>query len=456
MSKSKEFIEHVDEKRKPPVLAFVISALSLIFLVLVLPNLYWMHAIKSGSNEFSKMKLDDAANYFSQAIWISRFFPKADDRLPKSLNILAKILIAQGKYEEASNAIAESIKISKRLYKKGSEEGYIEPLLLNASLSKRLGDYDTAVKIYDQILSISKDEKLVSPIYKDTLKEKSILEILTGDYDKAEAGLKEVNQLNEKLNQNTITNVSEIAYNLGRIQEARGNYKSALEFYNKAIMYLAPQIDKYKSAQSLIFNLKAELLMHEYKIDEAEPLVSKAFSLSQNPDNTDYLQVAKLKSIVNLTTIYLEKGNLDKAKKIIKKSFPIAEEKLGKGHPLYSKILSQRALLLALEGNFKEAKALTNKSKTLVEKTVGSNHRFVAAQTSNLAHIETLEKNYSIANDLYQNALATYKNCLGDKHPEYALCQIGYSNCLEEDGKLQEAEQNRSNAVQVFALANKN
>ncbi|MBI1271785.1 tetratricopeptide repeat protein [bacterium] len=437
------------QKKRSPVKLLVTTILMLLIALGVgfaIPNAMWFYYIQSGSQNMDALKLEESAKDFETAATIARFFPSGDERLGLSLNTLGTMQLALGRYKEAGKTIDESITIHKRLYGEGVKS--TKALLLKAGLNRRQGNYKEAEEIYNNALDTIESAEGKNAKYAEVLMVLSILEIYRGNYARAEAGFLEVTSIHKELEGAKYKEPPDMTMNLGRIAEAKGDYKTAGDLYQKCLKELGAPDENNKASHCLVLNLMAELYITENDTKEAGASVEKAYALAQSLSAKEYLQAANLETLMNLTSFHIMEDQYDKAEKILKQSLPIARDRLGKNHPAYARVLSQQAEVLAYKNKFKEADADALEAIALMKETVGDTHRYVADLMRSRAKVLTRQKNFDEADTVLKQSLNLFAECLSAKHPEYA-------NTLMAQAKLAEAKGNSARAAELMARARK-
>lgn len=441
-------MEELQNKRSP--VKFLVTSILMLLIVLgigfAIPNAMWFYYLQSGSQNMDDLKLEESAKDFETAVTIARLFPSSDERLGLSLNTLGTMQLALGHYKDATRTIDESIKIHEKLYGEGVKS--TKALLLKAGLNRRQGKYKQAEEIYNHALDKIEKAEGKNAKYAEVQMVLSILEIYRGNYARAEAGFHEVSSIHKELEGAKYKEPPDMTMNMGRIAEAKGDYKTASGLYQKCLKELGAPDDNNKASHCLVLNLMAELYITENDTKDAGASVEKAYALAQSLSAKEYLQAANLETLMNLTSFHIMEDQYDKAEKILKQSLPIARDRLGKNHPAYARVLSQQAEVLAYKNKFKEADADALEAISLMKETVGDTHRYVADLMRSRAKVLTRQKNFDEAETVLKQALLLFAECLSAKHPEYA-------NTLMVQAKLAEAKGNSTRAAELMARARK-
>ena len=428
------------------LISFLTILISVTSFSLLAPIGYFAYSINSALASMQNLKIEKAATHMKKAVFIARFCPEPDKKMVYSLNILSTTLLAQGNLKEAELVIDQTLNQTRKFY--GTEISLIPSLLAKADLYRRQGNYPKAIKTYQNILQLLSKAGKKNELFAQVQRDLGNLEIAQENYDSAEQNLRAVDSLYQELSLNTVNNIIDLNLSLGEIAEAKGDYKSALNFYDRAqSLYSKHKIDK-KSQEALIYNLKAELYLNNGDIEHSEPLITKAFSLSQDNSTVERLQASNLKSLLNLTNLYLKEKKFSRAKRINEQSLLIAENRLGRGHQAYGEALCHKGEILFYEGDLDKAFLTLKKAKKLA-----SSHRLENRINRTIANLMLEAGQLEEANLLFNEVLTMYENCLNDKHPEYAQALVEYAELLKLDGKLEKAESCKRKAAKISQLA---
>ena len=267
------------------------------------------YSVNAAYSNLQNLKVDEAATNMKHAVFFAKYCPDSDKKTASGLNILSTLLLAQGNLNDAESIIEQSLKLQS---KTSEEELQIIPsLVAKAELYRRQAKLSEAINLYKRILFIlsksGQDNRLSAQIKRDL----GILLFIQEDYPKAEKELKSIDRLYKKLSLNTVNNVIDLNLHFGMLSEAKGKYKTAMEFYDHAEQLYKEHPTGKNSLAALIYNLKAELYLNQNDIEKSEPLITKAFSLSQDLTSVERLQAGNLRCLLNLTSLYIKEAKFD-------------------------------------------------------------------------------------------------------------------------------------------------
>ncbi|MEM6339060.1 MAG: CHAT domain-containing tetratricopeptide repeat protein [Pseudomonadota bacterium] len=139
--------------------------------------------------------------------------------------------------------------------------------------------------------------------------------------------------------------------------------------------------------------------------------------------------------INNLGTIYMKKGDLDKAFECFKESTQRFKELYGKINSDYASGLSNLATVYKQQGMLSKALNLYTHVLDLDEVIFGKEHQRYATSLNNIALIYLELGNISLAGKLLQQSIEIRKKALGEYHPLYIknLNDLGIYSLSEED-----------------------
>ncbi|GAB4242352.1 MAG: CHAT domain-containing protein [Ekhidna sp.] len=157
--------------------------------------------------------------------------------------------------------------------------------------------------------------------------------------------------------------------------------------------------------------------------------------MSQALTTADDIRNIKPFLINNLGTIYMKKGDLEKALECFKESTEGFKALFGTMNPDYASGLSNLAGVYKQQGNLSEALNLYTHVLDMDKVIFGKNHQRYATSLNNVALIYMQLGNVSLAGKLLIQAKDIRRETLGEYHPLYIknLNDIGVYNLLRRD-----------------------
>ncbi|MBY0232866.1 MAG: tetratricopeptide repeat protein [Gemmataceae bacterium] len=138
---------------------------------------------------------------------------------------------------------------------------------------------------------------------------------------------------------------------------------------------------------------------------------------------------------------------------LLHEALKLAEETLGKRHPLYAMSLNNLAMLLRDMGDRKAALPLFREALGVHGEALGRRHPGYAISLSNLAALLRDMGDQKAALPLFRQALAIQKEALGEWHPDYAVGLNNLARLLSEMGAQKAALPLLREALEVHGQA---
>jgi tetratricopeptide (TPR) repeat protein len=181
---------------------------------------------------------------------------------------------------------------------------------------------------------------------------------------------------------------------------------------------------------------------------EAEPLLQKAFLLTQELLDLDHPKVAA--SLNNLAVLYGSQGRYSEAESLYVRSLEIHERQLGADHSDVATSLNNLAGLYKSQGRYMEAEPLYVRSLGIRERQLNLDHPDVAASLNNLADLYKSQGRYMEAEPLYVRSLEIHERQLGEDHPNVATNINNLAGLYESQGRCAEAEPLYLRSLQIW------
>ena len=186
-------------------------------------------------------------------------------------------------------------------------------------------------------------------------------------------------------------------------------FRQALSIREKALGTFHPE-----TAKSLD-NL-ASLMVAKGDYDKAEHLYTRALEIFKRTLGPQHREVAV--NLHSLASLLLTKGDYNAAEPLCRQAIEIREKALGPHHLDTAKSLDNLASILHAKGDYDAAEPLYRQAIDIFEKALGPHHPDTAITLSNLASLFQAKKDYDAAEPLYMRALKIRKKALGPHHPE--------------------------------------
>ncbi|QKK07662.1 MAG: serine/threonine protein kinase [Planctomycetota bacterium] len=259
-----------------------------------------------------------------------------------------------------------------------------------------------------------------------------------GEYDSAEAMLRESIVLFEDSDGPTARTTLSVCRNLGAVLIDTGRLDEAeaivRETLRRATDALGP--DQPESIGTL--GDLARIFEERGDVEESERTLREALDAARRYlPAEDQLTLAILH---NLSTNLKTQGRFDEAEPMARESLATRRRVFGERHPetLYS--MNNLATLLARTGETDEAEALLRECHTLRSEVLGPDHLSTLTAGQNLAGLYVQSGRLDEAEPLMRAALVAWERDLGETNNRTLVAMNGLAYLLEERGELDEAE----------------
>jgi tetratricopeptide (TPR) repeat protein len=277
---------------------------------------------------------------------------------------------------------------------------------------------------------------------------------------------------------------------VGRLQKAKGEYASAEQSFNEAILAaeagrhddllarariqlvaIAARQDHYPQAHerakqafsaieragnndrhlaSLFISL-GFLSRSEAKYQQALDYYQQAKALSERSLGSTNLELAT--SLENIGTVLTETGQRDQAFEHLQRALALREKALGPMHPSIGKSLFSIAAIFLLRGEYEEARRLYERALAIDEKAFGPWSPDAADSLENLGAIYALLGRYDEALSSFQRARAIHEKSLGPVNHKVGISLNNIGHLFGLQGKHRQALEHCRQALIIYEKA---
>ena len=250
--------------------------------------------------------------------------------LADSLNNLAGLYYAQGRYEEAEPLYKKALQLRQKLL--GDRHPDVATSFNNlAALYYDQGRYEEAEPLYRQELKLR--QQLFGSQHPDVATSFNNLAGLysaQGRYDEAELLYQQALQLRQELFGDQHIDVANSLNDLALLYKDQGRYIESERLYNQAIALIKEQIgDRHPYFADSLNNI-AELYRQQGRYEEAEPLYQQSLRLRRELLGNEHPKVAS--SLNNLAVFYSNQDQYIQAINYANQALQIHINTLGKSH----------------------------------------------------------------------------------------------------------------------------
>ncbi len=391
------------------------------------------------------VKHHQAGEYIGATNWAEKALSYARERLGEkhpstlaSLNILAVLYGAQGRYERAEPLYVEALALRKEVLGE-KHPNTLDSLNNLASLYYSQGRYDQAEPLFVEALALRKEvlgEK--HPNTLDSLNNLAVLYGAQGRYERVEPLLVEALALNKEVLGEKHSNTLNSLNNLAVLYYSQGRYDRAEPLFVETLA-LHKEVLGEKHPNTLIGRINlASLYRTQGRYERAEPLYVKAVALLKEVLGEKH--PSTLSSLNNLAELYRAQGRYERAEPLYVEALALRKEVLGEKHPNTLDSLNNLASLYYFQGRYDRAEPLFVEAVALFKRALGEKHPDTLANLNNLAVLYGAQGRYERVEPLLVEALALNREVLGEKHPSTLTSLNNLGGVYYDQGRYERAE----------------
>ena len=404
----------------------------------------WKGLMLEGAKSYRSGQVPRAVRSFKEALRVAqRLYPTAEcprghANLATSLNNLAMLLQARGKYAEAEPLLRDALQMRQRLFK-GDYPDVANSLNNLAGLLHARGKYTEANPLFRAALQMR--QRLFKGAHPDVAQSLNNLALLLGTWGKyaeAESLYRDALKMKQRLFKGDHPDVALSLSNLAVLLQARGKYAEAETLLRDALQMRQRLFkgDHPDVAQSL--NNLASLLRTRGKYTEAESLSRDALKMHQRLFKGNHPSVAL--SLNNLAFLLQARGKYAEAETLYRDALKMRQRLFKGNHPDVACSLNNLARLLEDQGKYAEAEPLCRDALQMFQQLFKGDHPDVATSRNNLATLLRAQGKSAEAEPLCRDALKMTQRLLEGDHPDVARSLNNLAVLLHDQGKAAEAE----------------
>jgi tetratricopeptide (TPR) repeat protein/CHAT domain-containing protein len=357
-----------------------------------------------------------AQNYVEAAKW---FLKAAEQGQVDASEILGRILITQGKFDEARS-------VTEKAYQMEPQNVSLITNLGHTYLLK--GDHQTARRYYQEALPLIPDD---ASFEKGPIADFELFIEKGWQVKACRSELEWIRLAFEQIKlAETYNSQVKQYYQQGRFKEALLLAKKAWNIRKKILG------EKHPSTLTSMNNL-ATIYKNLGRLEEALLLSEKGYRLKKEVLGEKH--PSTLTGLNNLAAIYQDLGRLSKALPLYEKGYRLSSEVLGEKHPDTLPRINNLSLIYKDLGMLSEALPLSEKGYHLFKEVLGEKHPDTLVSLNNLAAIYQDLGRLSKALPLYEKGYRLSFEVLGEKHPLTITSINSLSSIYKDLGRLSEA-----------------
>ncbi len=384
-------------------------------------------------------------------VWARFHLPAGHPAIATSLNDLANVVQAQGRYGEAEGLHREALEIGRQALPPGHPAIAVSLNNLAQAVSAQ-GRYDEAKGLHREALEIRREALPPGhPVNGASLDNLAGVVFVQGRYEEAEGLHREALEIFRKARPpghpdiaTSVSNLATVVRAQGRYQEAEGLNREALEIRREALPAGHPAI-----ANSL--NNLAKAVFAQGRNEEAEGLHREALEISRQALPAAHPAIAV--SLNNLAGVVQAQGRHDEAEGLNREALEILRQALPPGHPDIAASLSNLAQAVFAQGRYEEAEGLHRESLEISRLALPQGHPAIANSLNNLAVVVRAQGRYEEAEGLHREALEILRQALPPGHPDIANSLNSLAIVVRVQGRYEEAEGLLREALETYRQA---
>ena len=371
--------------------------------------------------EIMKMqhKNDSAAYYLEQRAMLDT------TRIEWMIDVGCFVRDYLAQYDKACYYLDKALNISLNA---NNSKNYASALSQKGLYYKQIGEYDEALKCFNQVLEIAKDWDF---IFYSSYKYIGDIYYRKGEFNEAiKYQLIALDGFVTCYGENNC-HLGSVYSGIGINYLDLGNYFQAIEYLNKAL-----NIDEtFQQDASTVYNLLGATYAELEEYDKAKEYVQKTLKLRLSIYGDAHPLTAT--TFNNIGYIYVMQDSLDKAVYFFDKTSNVEISIYGENSIKVTTIYNNIGTLYYKLGDSAKAIMYYNKALNIRRSVLGEIHPDVAILYNNIGYVYNDDKEYVKSLEYYEKALKIYKQYFEENHPEVARSynNIGYLYYDQEDYK---------------------
>jgi CHAT domain-containing protein/antitoxin component YwqK of YwqJK toxin-antitoxin module/Flp pilus assembly protein TadD len=326
---------------------------------------------------------------------------KAHEDYASSLTLLGNIYAQQNLYEKSEQYFEQAKDIKKKIFGAESTE-YARAMNNLAVAYHNAGRYENAEKIFLQSLPIIEKKLGKShPTYANTLTNLAGTFTERGIFEQAEALLVESLQIRENATGKESYVYTQVAFDLAGLYNRLGNYTKATKIAEEVCAIRLKILGKTHTEYGNAVNLLGLIYDNQGKSKEALKCYETALSIEEK--TTKSIRYSSI--LNNISIVYQNFKEYEKAEPIALKSLAIEKEILGNKHPRISLALNNIASLYMDMHEYEKAEKMYIESLEIISNSKGTASDSYALTCGNIALLSAYMKKYEQAGAYYQKSL---------------------------------------------------
>ncbi len=269
-----------------------------------------------------------------------------------------------------------------------------------------------------------------------SLSDLAALRVDQGEYDAAEALLREALDIRLRADGRSSTEYARSARELAGTLQLQGRYEEALALYDTALSVVRSNGDS--AALSEVLNGRGLTLQGAGRAVEAVDGLRAAVQIRRALNGSEHSSVAE--SLCNLGFTLRDAGQYEDSEVALTECLEIRRVILDPDHPAVGRTLNNLALVVDVRGDLGRADSLYREALGIQQRALGETHPSIAATFNNLAVLAYRRGDLEQAAQAFTDVLGQWRSLVGDEHPNTITTLSNLGMTLNVAGELNRAE----------------
>ncbi len=371
---------------------------------------------------------------------LTGFGGQGSDEKAILLDKQAQVYMALGNIQEAEKFLTGALKMWKSVVHGGQEVYLMNTMNKLARVYRASGRYTEAQTLYHEARKVSPEKvEMVPPDGAPVISDLAQLQQELGMYTVATLSGTRARDVQRKGLGPTHPETAATVMMLGELYKDQGDYEAAKKHFEEAGKSFEDRLGKsHPSTASSLMSL-ARLYRQWGKYDDAKPLYERALGIREEKLLADHLDIAE--SLTELARLHQDMGDFQEAERKFRRALQIHEKVLGFDHQETGVSIINLADVLLDQRKYDDAEKGYVKARLVFEKAVGNEHPVTALALVGLGRLRALQNRPKDAFDFLEHAASIEGRVL-----------LGQLGTARESRKLQLLERASHNKDFVIAL----
>jgi tetratricopeptide (TPR) repeat protein/predicted Ser/Thr protein kinase len=318
----------------------------------------------------------------------------ASDDVAISLVSLARLRVAQAKFDDAERLVREALAI-RQARATGDTPARSDTSTALGEVLVEKGDYPAAIAVLEAVAAARAAEG-DTPEHASTLRWLVNAYFYAGRYDDVQRVGSTVLQMTRRVHGARHPLVADDLVNLGAVEFERGNYVEAERFYREALVNTEGWYGANHTRTASNLTMLGRTLVRQNRFDEAVESLQRALTVQESVYGAVHPAVAS--AVNELGSVALQRNRLD------------------------------------------EAAAAFSRMAEIYRTVFPGKHFLIGVAVSNLGSVHTARKDNARAEGLYREAIAIFAETQSPTHVNVGIARLKLGRALLRQGRLNEAE----------------